>query len=397
MASPIADAIRRIVGFDPTRSNLSNATSRGPISGKTGIGFMQADKASAGGVTGGKGSTLGNIKPEDGMIKTPTSGNNTGGNIVDATDPTKGIYSSGDGSYNAEDVINPEDLNIELHDSEALLTGVGMLTSAAQGGGTLNELKGITDCVSGKSIAIRMDGKFAPPPGWNDDTTPPPATPEDQWVVGYAWGATQGTNPTKYANYSGAAAYAKSYLEGAGAIWPGDTLVESYTSFADEGSDAPDQFVSAATTYQVRIRRVSTGEIFLGGVIGMQDCSNPFYGAPYCPEFDPTIPTHWPEDEEMQISRSPTGGLSTSTWEPEADIVPGLIGGDMTSINFCFDGGTRQGRMEATNEGGYMIYETIDGAGTGIYKIFGPDNRVKGYADGVGAQAYRIIPGEAIP
>jgi len=389
MANPIADAIRRIVGFDPTRSQLLNITKRGPILGQSSIGFMQPDKATAGSVTGPKDAKLGDKAPKDGMVKTPMSGINTGGNIVDATDPTKSIYKPNDGVYSASEVINPE--TTTLSQSNNFLTGVGMLTSAAQGGGTLNGLTGITDCVSGKTIAIRFDGKFAPPPGWDDDTTPPPPEPGFEWEQGYAWGTTLASPPTKSPSQSGARAYAKSFHEGVGAQWPGDTEIFSYTP----GVEAA-QFVDASTTYQVRIRRISTGEIALGGLIGKQVCDNPFYGAPSCPEFDPTIQTEWPEDDEMQIARSPTGGLSTSTWEPAADLVPSLISGDMTSLNFCFEGGTRQGRMEATNEGGYMIYETIGGAGTGIYKIFGPDNRVKGYADAAGAQAYRIIPNEAI-
>lgn len=381
MANPLADAIRRIVGFDPTRSQLLNITKRGSILGQSSIGYMEPDKATASSVTGPKDATLGDKAPNDGMVVTPTSGINTGGNIVDATDPTKSIYGPNDGVYSAADVINPN--TTTLAQSNKFLTGIGMLTSGAQGGGTLNELNGITECVSSKSVAIRFDGTFVPPTGWENAETPPGDGPAEFWSLGTRWFAP----PSFRANNPLSAAQTAKANGGHGAY---SVLVDSFSeSFPHPGGtvrhvyfwEQPGDETHATVSYYAQ-----------------DETCTPIEGDFVCPTENPASPTHWPEDGVMQVTRSPTGNISSSTFEPLADRVAALAAGDRSTIDFCFDDGSggavRQGRMEATNEGGFMIYETIDGNGTGIYKIFGPDNRISGYADVAEAQAYRIMPNE---
>jgi len=389
MANQIADAIRRIVGFDPTRDPLAPGGEKGQILGSTGIGYLYPDQSSVGKSNTGGTSPVNNA-PADDKIITPDTGKpayQTGGNRVDSKDPSQAIHTVNDGVYTASEVITPTtDKTITLKDTKKYESGLGGLTDAASGGGTLNGLTDIYDCDDGTAIDIRLDGYFVPPAGWENAETPPPPNPDDVWVQGFAWGATMGSNPIKYANKSGAMAYAQATAEATFGFDP-DDMELSYMAF----EDAPPQFLEGASTFQVRVKRISTGDIFFFGVIGLQDCSNPFYGSAYCPTEDPTPPPKWPADGKMQLIRTPEGTLVASPYEPEEDMSWNYADGQQSTINFCFEG-DRKGVLEPTNDGGYMIYETVAGFGQGIYKIFGMNNRVIGYTDAAGAEAYRPLP-----
>lgn len=381
MANPLADAIRRIVGFDPTRSKLSLAMDRGKVLGTTGIGFMQPDKVSAGSVEGGKDEKLGDKAPPDGLIKPPFTGN-PGGNVVDATDPSKSIYSAGDGDYSPESFINPDGMTT-LKKTEDFLSGVGMVANGAQGGGTLNGLTGITDCISGKSLAIRLDGVFVPPTGWADAETPPGDGPAEHWELGTRWFAP----PSFRANNPLSAAQSAKSDAGQG----------DYTNLVGSAFDGSFPHAGGNRRYIYTWEKPDDETHDQVSFYAQDETCTPVEGDLICPDSNPASPTHWPEDDEMALTRNPQGTFGSSPYEPLADRVAALASGSRTTLDFCFNGGTKQGRIEATNDGGYMIYETLDGSGVGIYKIFGSDNRVIGYADAIGAQAYRILPGEAVP
>lgn len=388
MANPLADAIRRIVGYDPNKSQLGPDKFRGPLQGTTGIGYMQADKASAGSKSGGPGTTLGNTAPEDGMVKnseTKKPAAETGGNKVDATDPSKAIYGPNDGVYDPVDFLNTEDTLTTLKDAEDLLTGVGNLTSAAQGGGTLNGMNGITDCSTGKAINVRFDGFFVPPPGWENAETPPGDGPADHWELGISW-------------------FSPGFPSGYTANNPLAAATQSKNVVFPEYSVLVDTVFDPAFPHAGGMRRyIYTWEKPLDpthdqvSFYAQDQACSPSPGDDICPTENPASPQYWPVDGELQLKRLPDGRLVPSDFEPPEDRIPEYMDGNRTTLNFCFSGGSRQGRVEATNDGGYMIYEKIAGVGTGIYKRFGPDNKIKGYSDAAGAQEYRILPREPLP
>lgn len=384
MANPIADAIRRIVGYDPTQSSLGPNVIRKPLSGAVSIGYMLPDKSAAGNKSGAPGTKYNPDKDNPDGVKKPPGGdpkaNESGGNEVDPKDPNKAIYEAGDGEHSGKSLIEDQDVK----ESDSLPSGVGGVLLPAQGGGTVNAITDVYDCETGIGLEIREDGMFRPPPGWENAETPPGDGPADHWELGVSWFAP-GFPAGNYANNPLSAATASK-----NAVFP------EYTQFISEVFDGAFPHPGGVRRYIYTWEKPLDPLHDQVSFYAQDESCTPVDGDIICPTTNPASPTKWPADGKMQLKRLPNGNFVRSDFEPDEDIIMGLGLGNSSTIRFCYEGtgGEKTGERIPTDDGGWMVYQHIAGVAQGVIKVFGPDNRVRGYTDAAGMSAYLPAPAQ---
>lgn len=392
-----ANAIRRIVGWDPTQSELENATKRVSITGKRAIGYYNVDKGSTTAVTGKSGETqltLGTTLPEDGIIKVPDMLLNpslTGGNEVNVRDTIRSIYHKEDGVYTMAQLID----NNSLSEADASILGLTNLTNPAEGGGTLNGLNGLFDCETGIELDLRFDGLFTPPDGWENPDTPPQFALVEQKLAGKQWrhriDAGASLPNIGMCIQSPDAPYATLGEAIENEHWESSPCFLGTKSITEGASNVclTSGFVSGAlVTNNTMQGSCISGESEVINTYHLFELITCTPNGTTCPNEDEISDPdqHWPADGKMQLIWE-DGKFKFSDREPVADRVPKYMDNQHSFIDFCFGDG-RKGRIQPTAAGGYMIYETNLGVPTGITKIFGSNNKVIGYTDGTGISIY---------
>ncbi len=383
MANKYADNIRRIVGFDPTKSSLGDAQQKDSIAGKRGIGYMSTDGRStmsasghSGNFTDGTGTTLPEIP--DGSLDEgfpPAFGQ---GSYIDPTNPLNSILTGAVGRWDIEDIfdgISSPHVGSPLGSG---ISGIGLGT-----GGSINELTGMTDCATGKGIALnyRNEGE-EPPPGWTDADTPPEGYEWEQGfqyhdtskfsnIVGIALGATLAEalmNQAGWISVIGGSigTFVQMYI-GNDPDYPAATWVAGYADYTHSGGSPPNNLIRVYVHTKSACTPVTT----------------------YCTLTGPASSYH-PEDGVMTLTFNGDGGFQQHALEAPNDIIPSLDGQTISSLNFCLDGGTRFGTLAPAVNGGFMLYETDSEGGSpvGVVRVFSSDRQMVAATDITGMQAW---------
>lgn len=430
MPSKVAEDIRRIVGYDPNKSLLENAPQREPIRGLRGVGYPSSGSGTggtggAGGAGGGTGSgtnTSGYSGPApydgppeytgpgdyagpeeylgpDPFTQNDFSGNSSTGGAGSTTAPVStgdigGLsaanpYSMITSVDNLTDVLNLLDLVADQAKvSYPEFSNYNSLDYTA-GGAVLNGLEGMVDVNSGKEFELRFDAGgigFPPPEGWDDAETPPGPQPDPTFQTGYYWdhlaaGVTEFfQTPTE--------AHAR-YMVVLNANISGDVYEDlgvqqvtasQYQSHARQIGNSSGPLPAPGPEFTVDIARVGC----TGG-----DPSGP---GDYCSTIPPELdsPTHWPVnvDGKFIVGKNDKGQFVSSEYDPHA---PAGAGVPSSKKDFSFDGGTRFGSVEATKQGGHMVYEsaTASGAPNSNLLIYDAAGQLVGAADSSMLNNYR--------
>jgi hypothetical protein len=306
--SKLAQAIRAIVGARDKRSEeLALQAIRNSILGKRGIGYMFPDGLNAGGVSGSSGVTL--------------LGTSLGNLSQFAT--------------------NEQIEQIKKAEENKPKSIANVLNMAI--GGKAMAIDGLMDCATGKEIEIVNTPQFKPPPGWADENTPPV---NEQWTLGIHWEGSQ---------FGGGATFTSTTSLGAMQLKLGSLGAPPLQRI---------EFISGSggtDVYNV-----------YGTVAGVESIyyvllSTPFPCTPGVDVACPLInPVTWPSDNKMQLSRQANGKFILSPNEPAADIVSDYTDNQHSRLDLCFsDGSGRKATIESTFDGGWMVYETLDGEAVG--------------------------------
>lgn len=412
MKNKFAEDIRRIVGVDPTQSELDAADLKPAIHSKRGIGYQLAGSSSTGGFSGsGAGSPSGGttIKGSTTKGKTGVVTNKQVPDMDDQTDidqtgglgsafnplnPRSGTYNDGSGDYPAEDIIDqdPDGKYPTINDSE----GAGLDGLQDRAGGTLNGLEDIVDCESGTGIDLRLDGMFKPPADWEDIDTPPLLPRDEQQKIGQQWRVRF--------NGFGTAPHAGLCVQTPGVAY--STLLEALTVYTDSiGSCfvSIDDISYSGEDYCSTVGLLDNAVVTLTestGACGGGDPTIPNYiymeeltctpNGTTCPSVDVEREplTEWPSDGKMQLAFI-DGAWVHYEKENASDIIPKFTDGTHGQIDFCFGAGnSRTGTLRPSRTGGFILHETSGGATTGIVTIFNSARQVTGYTDAGGLQAY---------
>lgn len=415
MKNRFAEDIRRIVGVDPTQSELAEAEAKEAINSKRGIGYQLPGSTTTGSVSGdGAGAPSGGTEFDGATFNRDTgtvqksvpdqdnpsdpSGDVTQngglGNIVDPRSPGSGTYGDGAGEYSIDDIIDQDEDGTYPTIGDDVQSGLGALDNRS--GGTFNALDDIVDCASGTGIDLRLDGMFKPPAGWEDIDTPPLLPRDEQQKIGQQWRVRF--------NGFGTAPHAGLCVQTPGVAY--STLLEALTVYTDSIGSC---FVSIDDISYSSEDYCSTVGLLDNAVVTLTEST----GA--CGGGDPTIPnyiymeeltctpngttcpsvnvereplTEWPSDGKMQLA------FIDGVWvhyekENATDIIPKFTDGAHGQIDFCFGAGnSRNGTLRPSRTGGFILYETSGGVATGIVTIFNSARQVTGYTDSSGVQAY---------
>jgi hypothetical protein len=368
--SRYAEDIRKIAKQGSIKGALSPKQDREPILGGT-TDFITGvfSQGSTGGDSGtGSGTTdnpNGSTKQEDIKPKNPANPQTFyrgGGGTSSTTEtvPTTGIQ-------DVESVIDGEAGPQSSYDYNSSIAGSG---------GSLDGITGLTDCSTGQGINIRYDGNFPPPDGWDDADTPPSGD-DGTWV-------------------------ANTYLV-TSALFIGVATIVAAT-VGDSFQQAQAAIIASSATYDYvlysPVTRVGTNawtfqwysSLTAGGTTGVVTtyinrigCNGE--GDPYAAcSSSPPLATEWPTDGSYDLSLI-EGSFQTNPYDSEA---PADAGG--SAVNFCFSGGTRQGRLYATAQGGTMLVETSVGAPTGTAKVYGSDGRLQSAGDATNSFMDQYLP-----
>ncbi len=386
MSNRYADDIKRIVGTDEAQGGLSSAPVKSTINGKRGIGYFLDDD-----IKSATGATNETQAPANADSETPDGQDlDDDGKLVDASDPSKGIFGADTGEYNAKDVLSDD----EAAGQGPTLTDVSLLDITA---GTLNQLNA-EDCASNKVVKLRTDGEFVPPDAtfdeagnkltelWVDPGIPPELV---GWVSGKYWETSGSGNPaggeqgpTPFSSVTGSISYLNSLTQAELGTDPSDTKAGSH-ELVDLGPTSP-------TLYVPEIRRTfnddSTGTFTLS--TGEVDCTaTPPTDVPVtCPVAAP-VETQWPVQDEFQLTYQ-DGKFVSSIFDKNT---PNEFIQDRSTIPFCYeDGGTKNGEMSALANGHFSVYKTSSAGGPidGIVRIYNEQGQSIAYTDAAGYNAY---------
>lgn len=342
MANRYAQDIRRIVGFDDLKGGLAPAEVRDDIPGSRAVGYTNNDGSSSV-LSGTPGETL-----------APVSTNS----------------SVSDGLVNpSEDLITGED--------DGNSTAEELLDGALSLGDELKEISAV-DCASGLNMKIRTDGDLVPPEAiiapdangdpvtleiaWTEANTPPD---KEGYVLGSDWSLTSGQLiGQRFATaYSAISAAADDQQEG-------DASLISWT--VSEVTTLDDDDFSAIVTFETTT--VPTDQSYSG----QSGACTPGSSAS-CPLSVPKV-EEWPNGHQDNsfIHTFKDGVFISSEFDsllPTANIAP------LGEIDFCNDTDDRVGRMEPTQNGGFMISERASVGGVSIseYQVFDNVGRLEDF------------------
>lgn len=367
MGNRYAEDIKRIVGIDPNQNVLGLPAKKASIAGKRGIGYINGRTGGAEGVSGASGVTqlstdLGTSNNGD-----VTQANNSGEQGLDPNEPYNGMGTDTTGVKDAKDIIDGTD--------DASKLSVPQVTDAGLEYDNDNALSGINakDCDTGADITIRTRHDFVPPVAqydtegnllserWDDAETPPYKA---GFAAGYYWEIQGAGVPTNYAQasttYSAIIAF-----NGLLNAQQGDAPYE-FLRFTDDGGGS----------YTVYYKDTDDDEVNFP--MSKVSCSvTPPDESGSCPVSAP-LEEHWPQDNKYDL-RLQAGQFVSSEYDSD---VPLKYKNPSSRIDFCFDtGGSRQGTMEVTKDGGFMIYETSAGVPSGIIRAYDRDGRLSSAFD----------------
>lgn len=384
MGNRYADDIKRIVGTDLNRSSLGDAPERNPIGGKRGIGYFNPDSNSSdstSGTPGAGGTQLGN-EADTGGFDDPA--NNQGNNSPNPNDPLNNSFYDDTAGVSAADII--DGIAEEAKFGDPLSSDGGPIFD----GPALHKITDITDCDTGQEMEI-YPGDLYPAPEEIQDT--------QGNIISNAW-EDPGTPPDI----------------------PGWTLGRYY-NVSVSMTDSPEFDVATpvqAITDVFEAMNAQVGPIYglpwefryidydntniigysasedVEGVIGVW-VELPCAGGEYegnntvCPLTNPKE-TMWPSDLKAILVLG-TSGFEGHELDPD---IPASYSTPVNLVDFCFGSG-RSGRIEATRDGGFMIYETVLGAPTGIARVYNANNRVVAFGDANKLEWLRTLRPEPVP
>lgn len=250
-----------------------------------------------------------------------------------------------------------------------------------------NTLKGITaiDCDTSKELNLRLDGLFAPVPAttyddgsektpeWTDPNTPPDKI---GYQDGYYWevGGSGNPSPEQSSTPDDAAQLAADYLDGASPSEAPHTIIGKTVTATDGGGNP--------TIYDFEYSRAVSSNFTLP--VSRIDCivTPPDLGSS-CPASAPTY-TQWPDDDKISLTYQ--DGIYVSN-QYDGDVTTQYTENN-SFINFCMDGG-RTGTIEAGINGGHLLYETDNGAPTGIIRYYDSQGNLAGFSDVAGMDIFR--------
>lgn len=350
--------IKRIVGIDPNQTKIGEATRKGDIAGKRGIAYINSDGQTVSSASGTAGITrltnptnnMGMLGQDKGSGQNDPDAEDTDGNAVDPTNGSKGSYNYDQGTYDIEDLIDLEDGPTLSDPAE----GAGIGNNPTNLGGTLNGLTGLRDLTTDKGMELRLDGKARPPVGWESETDPGPSAPAyTKWTQGKQW--IDPLSDTAHTDPLGAAKYGRDFA--------GDVL---YTVVVDSSYNSSFDF------WQITFEKpVPDGQVTYQA--NGATCT-PSNSDPVCPI---TNPIKWPADGVMQLALS---GSSFIMSEAEAieDRITQFMDGNHSRVDFAFGSG-REGSLRPTQNGGFMVGETVGGNYVGIVQMYNPSNKLIAY------------------
>lgn len=396
----LAENIRRIIKEQRGFKGLDTANTRTQLYGKRGIGYVSNQNA-LGGTNGSPNNQtpaqdVQEADPKTGELRNqdqiggdnggntnadPNTGNNAGGGVK--TDTT--------GVHDTEGLIDgtegPKIVDPLSYDGELALNPLAT---------TLNGITGLTDCASGEDLSIRFDGVNMPlaatvdengdtlQNAWESlDATGEYLAPEvANFQVDYYWEMAGSGNPTaeQASTPYEAAKLAQTYLN---ANPPGGR----FGPFAIEAL-TPDASVPPAlytVKYQDQAVPGPSGEFTLS--CSRISCSSfPPDDSGSCPLTAPSETSY--SIDHPTILRYDAGHFTTSIYAPNAPVK--LAHQEKSKIDFCFGTG-RFGSVEATADGGFMIYETATAGATpnGIVRVYNKDKQLIAATDSTGYTAYR--------
>lgn len=371
--SRLASEIRRIARGDKLKGPLSGTLERDPIGG-TFVPFSNTplSQITANGA-GGTDPVNINSVGSDGSAADPTDTSNQNDQPPNVNDPNsfnKGSATQGStaNTYDIEDVID------QTGDAPSSPNEPDYTDSGEQStGGIIDRLNGATDCSTGQCINFHTDGNFPAPEGWDDSDTPPV---DPDYVEGEYWRMSGGSYPLAG---GGTYTYGSYNAQTQGAAIGYVYGNEHPAAYAEMQAVVPGALayrtieVDNGSQYQIAVQyRVGTEwSTFESFVINLRDCSTNY--AAVC-DLDPPLSTAWPEDGCYDLALI-DGSFTTNQYDSEA---PSGAGGSVA--NFCFGTG-RQGAIESTANGGFMVYETSGGAPTGTVSVYGADGTFQAAGD----------------
>ena len=342
-----------MVGVDSLRGGLDTAAVRDQIAGTRAVAYTNADGSSST-LSGTPGQT---VAPES-----------TSFDVADCdTNPEEAqITDAAEGVSSAENILD-EKLNI---------------------GDTLNELQGI-DCASGGDMNIRTDGEFVPPgarlwdsgaiktSAWVDAATPPVSA---AFVAGIRWTSTSDCPNTFFGSSPGGVATAQISDENA-CLGGGDTGNAAVTNIEILTP------TSRRVTYTLDNPSFPVDGREHSHIISSSACTLDVDAS--CPSIPPRD-EFWPDDTngEAFMHTFKDGAFISSVYDsrvPTEHVAP------LAEIDFCNDTDARVGRIEATQNGGFMISELdmVGGTTIGQYQIFSTEGVLTGYANEATAELLR--------
>ena len=353
MANRQAENIRRIVRVDSLRGGLDIDVLRDDILGSRAVAYTNND-----------GST-----------------STTSGSPGETLAPASTLSDVADGDTNPEeDQITSEEAGVESAEN--------VLDENLNIGDTLNELQGI-DCESGEDMNIRTDGEFVPPQAtfwdsgavktsaWVDAATPPVSA---AFVAGIRWTSTSDCPNTFFGSSPGGVAAAQLGDENA----------------CLGGGDTGNAVVSDIEILTATSRRVTYTLDNPSFPVDGRDHTHVITSSSCTLDVDDSCPSIPPRDEFWPDDANGTAFMHTfqdgrfvssefDTRVPTEHVAP------LAEIDFCNDTDARVGRIEATQNGGFMISELdmVGGTTIGQYQIFSSDGVLTGYANEATAELLR--------
>lgn len=349
--SELASEIRRIARGDKLKGPLSGTLERDPIGG-TFVPFTNTplSQITANGAEGEEPVDV-NSKESDGTTDSDQPVNGDDPNTF-----TRGGAGAGNtgNTYDMEDVIDGTgDVPQSPHEQDNTANDEQPSDFTS---GVIDHLQGATDCTTGDCINFHMDGNFPTPEGWDDPDSPPV---DEYYQEGYFW---------KTVTYLGFVGYGRTPVE----------AVQNQCSDIRNGLSTIYPYTDENTA-QVRCNNSPSSCLFFGGgntslmTVGRLTCGGASDPEGICALPPPTAEA-WPEDGCYDLALI-DGTFQTNQYDSEA---PANAGG--SKVNFCFGSG-RTGTVEATANGGFMVYETNGGAPTGPAKVYGKDGTFQAAGD----------------
>lgn len=225
------------------------------------------------------------------------------------------------------------------------------------------KLQGITDlkdCVTGKGVEITNNPLFKPPDNWDNESTPSVTNPL-RWDLGFRY--TAATTPTITYGET-----AQEVVDGIPANMGGGPWVfNGYIDPSTIGSTAP-----FAVNFQGPGGLSANIEIYkVACIVGID---------PFCPAT--RAPTPWPADGKMQLARGADGKFKYSQNEAAADVIAQFTDNKHSKLDLCFDDDSgRKAGIEATYDGGFMLYERdpVTDEPIGRVELFDQNNNLTQY------------------